>query len=91
MVCNDAYYLMTTYIYKNSYRNICIKFLNFLALAEGFQSGLGKESSNDPNDVTYVDDSALSGFGGDYEYEYSDYDGGFHSGVSNCTWKIGTF
>ena len=37
------------------------------------------ESSDDPNDVTFVDESALSGFGGDYEYDEYEYDGGFHS------------
>ena len=51
----------------------------FLALADGFQNGLTAESSDDPNDVTYVDESSLSGFG-DYEYDdYSDYTGGFHT------------
>ena len=48
-------------------------------MADGFQSGLTAESSDDPNDVTFVDESALSGFGGDYEYDEYEYDGGFHS------------
>ena len=47
-------------------------------MADGFQSGLTAESSDDPNDVTFVDESALSGFGGDYEYDEYEYDGGFH-------------
>ena len=46
-------------------------------MADGFQSGLTAESSDDPNDVTFVDESALSGFGGDYEYDEYEYDGGF--------------
>merc|ERR1712025_986487 len=52
------------------------KFDGILALMEIQKTGLGGGASDDPNDVTYVADDALSGFGGDYDYSdyYDDYE-----------------
>ena len=47
-----------------------------LIILEIQKTGLGGGASDDPNDVTYVADDALSGFGGDYDYSdyYDDYE-----------------
>ena len=48
-------------------------FDKLLALIESFSANKGGFGNQEETEVTRVDESAISGFGGDYEYDY-DYD-----------------
>ena len=48
-------------------------FDKLLALIESFSANAGGFGSQEETELTHVDESAISGFGGDYDYDY-DYD-----------------
>ena len=48
-------------------------FDKLLALIESFSANAGGFGNQEETEITHVDESAISGFGGDYDYDY-DYD-----------------